>query len=261
MSTSVARGKLLRISSEDRQVGETNSQFSVILNNVSFIQNVRGLVIKSASFKHTFPNIYVGNSTLSYSYNAIETSVTISVGWYDEIALMAALNAAFVLDPTVTGSIIMTYVDNPTPATKSFLFTSDLPLVMPGSDLNAMANIIGSTGETGLTPIMTNSPDLSGLQTVYLCSSEIAGANASASSNFGEQVPVVTEIPIDVAYGSQIVYRAKVGSLHTIIYPSERQLTKVSLSLCTRVGNVLDLKQHNLTVVFKVIGHEYFAAD
>ena len=258
MSNSVARGKLLRISSEDRQASETNANFSVILNNVSFIQNVRGLVIKTASFKHIFPNLFDGNRTLTFSYNGADLSVEVPVGWYDANSLMAALNAALLASPA---NIILTLVDNPTPATRSYRFVSDQPLIVYGPDLNPMSDVIGSTGETGADVVMTNTPDLSGLQTVYLCSSEIASSNASASSNSGEQVPVVTEIPVNAPYLGQITYRAKVGPLSTIIYPSDRQLTKVSLSLCTRSGAQLDLKQHNLTVLFKVIGHEYFAAD
>ena len=77
----------------------------------------------------------------------------------------------------------------------------------------------------------------------------------------GEQVPVVCEIPVEVPYGSQIQYRAYDDDMEASIWPSKRSLTKVSLQLCTRSGRTLDLKQHNLTALFKILGHEYFAAD
>jgi hypothetical protein len=261
MSSATARGKLLRISSEGKRAGETNGDVSVILNNASFIQNVRGVVVKSVSLKHVFPNIFSGNQTISYTYDGNPSSFSIASAWYTAAELVAALNVGFAADAVVTGSVVVSLA-SVTADSKYFKFTSDLALTIHDKDTNLMADVLGVDAEqTGTVITMTRHPDLGGLSTVYLCSGELAASNASASSNFGEQVPVVCEIPVNAGFGEQITYRSYDDELESIIYPSERQLTKIGLALCTRSGALLDLQQNNLTAVFKVLGHEYFASD
>ena len=82
MSSRSHRGKLLRISSEDKQNGQTNSNFSVNLGNSAFVQSVKAVVVKTVSFKHVFHNIYQStqtnrNNLFKYSYNSTESSITI----------------------------------------------------------------------------------------------------------------------------------------------------------------------------------------
>jgi len=265
--SSIARGKLLRISSEDKQIGETNANFSVLLNNTSFVQNVKSVVTKSISFKHVFPNIYEGNQTLFFNYDSVDYDIVVPVGWYNSTSLIASINAQMVAEAGI-GSIIMSeYVDpllSSTAQNTKFRFTSDLDLIIYSKDNgNSMADIIGVEVENVAATVvdMGYLPDLGGLQTVYLCSSELAGNNASASSNSGEQVQVVTEIPINVSFGQTVFYRSLDSDLDSIVYPGALNLTRVSLSLCTRGGQTLDLQQNNLTCLFKIIGSDFFPSN
>ena len=169
MSTPVARAKLLRLSSEDKQGGESNASFSVILNNASFVQNVHGIIPKSVTFKHTFPNLYDGNNTIVYTYDGTQSSFTITPAWYDVSELITALNAGFAADIVVTGSVIVS-LDSVTSSTEYLKFTSDLAFTVHGKDINPMADVLGADGSAALT--MVYPPDLGGLSTVYLCSGE-----------------------------------------------------------------------------------------
>lgn len=267
-TSTTSRGKLLRISSQDKSPEQTNSNFSVILNNASFVQSVRGIIPKTISFKHVFPNIFGGNSTFSFVWNGTPSSVSIPEAWYDANSLASILTSRLLIDPIVMGAVsVITFTDPPL----NPVYNQKFKFVISGGSLtlqtvasgNPMGDVLGIGNDTISSSdyVPDYLPDLGGISTVYLCSSEMAGNNAAASSNGGEQVQIITEIPIDVPFGSQVYYRAFNDDMETIVYPSSRSLTKVSIQLCTRTGAILDLKQHTLTALFKVLGNEYFAAS
>ena len=261
------RGKLLRISSEDKQKGQTNSNFSVNLGNSAFVQSVKACAVKSISFKHVFPNIFSGNQTLKLKYNSVDYEFTIPVGWYNSSDLITVLNALFVAEVGIT-SLVLSLVVDPSGSSSAqnskFNFVSDQPIIIYAKENgNPMADIIGvgDADLTGTNVTMVWLPDLGGLSTVYLCSQIIADSNTTASSGEGEIVPVVTEIPIDVPFGSSVFYRTVDADLDTITYQNARQLTTVDLSLCTRSGAVLDLQQSNLTATFRLVPQRAYAMD
>lgn len=257
-----ANGKLLRISSEDRQVGESNSDFSVVLNNAPWVQNVRGFVVKSVSFKHIFPNIYDGNNTFTFRHNgSTDESVTIPIGWYDATTLAAALETAINALPAVVNSMTIILSVGTSSSEKRYTFTMSggdtIQLLKKNSSIanNSMAHPVGINEDSIDAAIVTadSLPDLGGLNTAYICSADLASSNSSASSNNGESVPIITEVPITSGFTQQVHYRSYDDSLDTIIYHGKRSFTKISFQLCTRSGQVLDLRQHNLTIMLKMI--------
>jgi len=258
------RGKLLRISSEDKSPGETNARFSVNLNNASFVQEVKTIAFKSCSFTHVFCNLYgtaaSGNLTMTYEYGGVDSSVTIAKGWYSASELMAALNIEFAADPVITGSVVVTLTPNPTVSSSSFLFTSDSALKVYGKTTSPMADVLGVGDEqpAALVVTMPYKPDLGGLGTVYLVSNVLAGVNSAASSNDGETVSIVAEIPINIGFGGKVNHVVNDGNLETITYQHAKQLTNVDFALVTRSGQVLDLQQHNLTAVFRIVGQREY---
>ena len=267
--TKTARGKLLRVSSEDKQVGESNGNFSVILNNSPYVQNISGIVVKSVSFKHVFPNIYDGNNAFRLTHNGSDIDVELPVGWYDASGLASSLEAAINADPLVLNAVTVALVANPTvvsPIQKVFLFTAsggDVLGLLNKTDGNSMADALGITTSSAVeeaAKYTDTMPDLGGLSVVYLCS-DISDNNTTASSNGGESVAVLTEIPITAGYTEQVHYRSHDDDLDSIIYASKRSLTRVSLKLCTRSGRVLNLQQHNLTAMIKLLPYETRAHD
>lgn len=254
-------GKLLRISSEDRLSGQTNSNFSVGLNNSPFVQQVQATVLKSVSFKNVFPNIFSGNSIWSYEYGGTPSSILLPTAWYNFNDFIISTNALLAADPVITGSVVLSAVVDPPGSSAAentkILFTSDLPLRLFGKEVgNIMGDVLGLPSlydETGLVTIAPYLPDLGGIPVVYLCSNVVAGVNTSASSNDGESISVITEIPINVAFGQQVYYQANDSTLETITYQNKRQMTSVEIQLCTRSGAVLDLQQNSLTCLFRLI--------
>ena len=267
MSTPVERGKLLRISSEDGEEKSTNANFTVILNNAPFIQDVRGMVIKSVSFKHVFPNIFDGNNVFTFIYNGGQQSVAIQPAWYDvdtfPLALQTAINTVTANPVTVVATI--------TPAgaasvNKKLVFTAsggDTIGLVSADDGNAMATVCGISTTTAEAVSVTAQwlIDLGGLGQVYLHCQQICAQHSTASSNNAEPIPIVVEIPINVPFGSQVFYNSRDSTLDSIIYPSSRAFTRMEFSLRTRAGNILDLQQHQLVTIFKLIPSEYFGHD
>jgi hypothetical protein len=261
------RGKLLRISSYDKIAG-SNSDFKVTLNNASFVQNVRGVVLKSVSFKHVFPNIYEGNNTFLFGYNSELLSITLDPAWYDGTSFQEALEVKINALPEVVNQVTVTLEVDPPLASSynkklKFDAGADTIMLMNLEDGNTMALECGilTTTDYQNSHIADSIPDLGGLQTVYICSSALAGANSAASSSGGENVPIITEIPINNCFGSTISYRAFDDDLEAIIYPNKRQLTEIDIALCTRTGEILDLAQHDLTLMFKIVPSTYFPVD
>jgi hypothetical protein len=265
----------MRISSEDKNSG-TNGSFTLSLGNSAFVQNVKGIAVKSVSFKHIFPNIFIGsdgigNSIFPYVYDSVAYTAAVEPGWWDAVSLAAELTRLINLQipGTVTVSLVVSPVNSPAAQNSYFNFASDAELVIFSRDSlitpNPMAEQVGIS-EDVIIPAGNNYtaawlPQLSGLTTVYLCSNAFAASNSSASSNDGEIVPIVTEIPIDVPYLGEILYRPNDADLNTIMFQNAKSLNSVDLAICTRSGTVLDLQQNDLTCTFRIIPQGAYATD
>jgi len=267
----LSRGKLLRISSEDRSVGETNGDFHVSLGNSSFVQNVIGIVLKSVSVKHVFPNVFSGNNSFVFLYNGAPQTAIVPTGWYSAAQYAAELQIQINALPAVLNNITVALVD--TPATTSLnkyftwqasggdiiaLFSKDDPV-----NQNPAGDLVGITVSTAPNAfqVADSLPDFGGLSELYICSGALGSNNAAASSNSGENIPLVCEVPVEAAFGNQIFYRSNDSDLDSIIFPSLRSFTRIDIQLCTRAGVVLDPQQNPVTLVFKLIHATPFASD
>lgn len=268
MNTSRAfRGKTLRISSEDKQQGQTNGNFSVQLGNTAFLQSVKTVIVKSISFKHVFNNLFDGNRTLTITYAGIEYDVQIESAWYDVETLASTLTTAInsIIPGIVLVDVIVSPAGAPIKQNRYIQFTTDAGelVVLSKANGNDMADVLGIS--SNLTVLATTSaisqlrPDLGGLSVVYLCSNILAGANSAASSDDGEVIPILTEIPINASFGEEIVYRSNDPDLDTIVYQNSKNLNSIDLQLCTRSGQILDLEQNNLTAMIRIVHHRNYA--
>ncbi len=265
--------KLLRISSEDRQPGETNSDFTVVFNNSAYAQNVRGIIVKSVSFTNVFDNLFSdggdpallttkANNTYTYRLNGlpVNQSVTIPTGFYNATQLATALETA--LNVAIAPATIT--IGLSTDVNPKFQFTlvggtmQFLPLLDPGGGtlLNRMANVLGITQQSGFLASFTaqSLPSLGGLRQAYICSPELSERHTVASSRQGENVPVLSDVPIDVPFGGEVFYQSFDAEVDTVMFnDANKSLTKVSIQLCTRTGRVLDLGQNALTLMVQLI--------
>jgi len=259
-SSRAHRGKLLRVSSEDKDVGQSNSNFSVSLGNAGFVQSVKACVVKSVSFRHIFPNIYQDNQTFKFRYDGVDRTILVPVGWWDASSLATYLNTEMsTLVPGIGCGLVVSPAGAPSGQNTYFEFTNvtAFQLTIYSKDNgNALADVLGISEDLVTTPLNQKAPflpDLAGLSVVYLCSNAIAGANAAASSNDGENVNIITEIPITVPFGGEIFYRSLDHELDTILFQNPKGLNSIDFAICTRAGEILDLQQNNLTVVTRLV--------
>lgn len=268
----LASGKLLRISSEDKVPGGTNANFLVQLGNTSYVQAVRGVVLKSVSFKHVFPNVFDngvpggGNTTFSFLYNGVPLTAVVPAAWYTATQYAAALQAAINANLSVLNPVTVTLAPFNGSTSQYFTVTAtggDTIALVSKADGNAAADLFGISATTASAASVTAQllPDFGGLSNVYLSSGVIAGNNCAASSQSGEQIPVIMGIPINVDYGQEVYYQSRNPHNDAIIFVAERNLNFVDLAIRTRSGDNLDLQQHNLTVEFKLIHQSVFPRD
>ena len=262
MNTSRAfRGRTLRISSEDKQFGQTNGNFSVQLGNTAFLQSVKTVVVKSISFKHVFNNIFSGNKTIDLVYNSVDYSIDIPEAWYDADSLSATLTTA--INAVIPGIVLVDVAVSPAGATplqnRYIQFTTDANAltILSKANGNLMADALGITEDLVVAPASSElaqyRPDLGGLSVVYICSNILAGSHSAASSDNGEVIPILTEIPINAAFGEEINYRSNDSELDTIVYQNSKNINSIDIQLCTRSGEILDLEQNNLTLMLKIV--------
>ena len=275
MDLVVSRGKLLRISSEDKKEGQNNANYSVSLGNTSYVQNVRGIILKNLSFKQVFPNVFTvndiagsGNSSFTFNYNGVYETVIFDEGWYTAADYRAQLELLINALPAILNPITVTLPSVPTGSSLSRKFT----ITPSGGDLigwvnktsgNNAADLVGIQNDTGLLAVLVADylPDFGGLSTIYLCSGTLAGYNAAASSNGGEQVPIIAAIPINTEYGKEVYYESKDPLLDIIFFNNDRNLDAIDLSLCTRDGTKLSLQQNNMTALFRLIHASRLPSD
>lgn len=269
MPTSRAhRGKLLRVSSADKDVGQVNSNFSVSLGNSAFIQNVKAICVKSVNFKHVFPNIFAGNQTFKFRYDGVDYEIKVPIAWWDASTLATYLNTEMnaLIAGTVTCSLVVSPLGSPAAQNTYFQFTTDAfaLTIYSKENGNALADVLGISEDLNVTPLNQRAqflPDLGGLSVVYLCSNIVAGANATASSNDGENVNIVTEIPINVPFGAEISYRSLDHHLDTILFQNPKGLVSIDFAICTRAGEILSLQQNNLTMTLRIIPVGAYSVD
>ena len=265
--------KLLRISSEDRQPGQSNTNFTVVLNNSSYVQDVRSVVVKSVSFANVFDNIFSdggdptlettkANNVFSFRVDGLPAiiDVPIATAFYNADQLAAALTdainaAAFPVTCLVTVSSGPNAKFNFTVAggTIQFLQRRD---PVTGALQNRMASQVGINADSAFVAglyIPEFLPALQGIQEVYICSPELAEQHTIASSRQGEIIPVLINIAIDSPFGAEVFYESNDQDLTIVNYSMAKQLTQISIQLCTRTGRVLDTQQNAVTLILQVL--------
>ncbi len=261
----LAAGKLMRISSEDRQFGESNDDFSLNYNGSAFCQNVRAVVVKSISFKHNFPNLFKvegsvpsQNTLYSMVWNGVQVSFEIPAGWYSATELATTLTNVANAQPGVAG-FLCELQGAPVPTLqRKFVFSSGGVSfqLLSKDDGNTMADVLGipfTTADNVATKIATYLPDLGGIKTIYVCSDKLSSSQMVASSNNGENIPVLSEVPVEVGFGEQILYQPYEAAVDAVVYANTKNLDAFNIRLCARNGSALPLNQYPLTIVLKFI--------
>lgn len=247
MSDLFRQSKLLRIKSSDKTSStDSNTNFKVAFNNLLDLHNVRAISIKSISFPNIFYNIPTAQTFNYFDNTALFQSVSVPAGQYTITTLLAVLKAGvdaditprtstFTLDP-VTKKVTMAVstgtctVTSDTFSSTYLGFTSNLPA---GGSVTAQAF-----------------PDLLGLKTAYI-HSRVLSSQKYIDSNGNQSI--IAEVPIVSAFGYLNLYESNSSDeIDLILYKHKTNINYVDISLRDEDGNLLDLGQQEIRMVFKI---------
>lgn len=248
----VLNHKLLRISSRDRDNKDNSStnDFSITLNNIESIHNLKSVIVKHITFTNAFYNINSKNNTFTYKIAGVPTSVSIAVGNYNSSSLITALDTA--LAAVGSGTTINT-------TTAKFTFTTTTNIEYLDISENPMAEILGierGGGSGGDVASFTPSGvvSLEGLRNLYIRSSNLSFGNL-VNSNQNINHDVISIVPITVPFGGIQQYisnHTEIDDIDSLSQSSGKNIQKLNIKLTDYDGDLLDLNGAHITLVLKV---------
>ena len=262
--------KLVTISSSDKNINlsDSNSDFTVVLNERNLSQGVNRVLIKEVTVPNVFPNIRgvdyktnLNNVLLIDKQGVGVLPVVVPEGQYvistlgvpppnDLITTLTPLIDAVIAPDTVTITL------DPITNKLNFLFSSANYKFLenkPPTQFTPLNNVLGIVNET---PAYTNSidgdglPDLSGLKNVYIHSKDIADLNG-VDAGFGLISLAEPVSLVDAPYGSYAYKQNNDDELASIVFEQPRNLSVIRVVLRDEKGNKLDIGTHEINIVFK----------
>ena len=251
------QSRLLRISNiHSINVNDTSSDFTVNLNRMTETDSIVRCVLKSVCFQNTQYNITAKSNTFYYSVDAVDKSVVIADGYYNETELIAIIKPAIEADlvavvPGITLTMIIGAFTKKIEYTLSLggvtLILNPLALTSIETSLNAkLGNVTAAT--VALTHTSLFVPNLVGLSAVYVHSTTIAPGNLVDGDV--EQHDIIGEIPVNDFFGEIIHWESNEAEINSINYDSLRNFDQIKLQLKDIYQNTIEL--HGGTTVINL---------
>lgn len=247
---SVLKSKLIRVSSTKHVgTGQVNhADFKVNLGSEEpAIHRVKKCTLVSCMFNNNHYNVNSSNNTLKYYENGVIQTVVVPVGQYTTNTLLDHLeaNTGLVWDQTTLTSRVTVNIGT---AINYQLLSVDAD---PESTLSPFLGITSSTlPAINILTEVDAIPNLNGLDMAMIHSDKLARGNL-IDSDRGEY-PIVSVVPVEVAFGSNVVFHdTSLDEGTTIVYDSTRNLTSIDVRLTDQDFNTLTL-QHEVVLVLKV---------
>ena len=262
--------KLVTISSSDKNVdlSESNSDFTVILNERNLSQGVNRILIKECTVPNVFPNIRSEANYFNSANNVLQLDVqglgvvafVVPEGQYvistlgvpppnDLLTVLKTLIDASIFPDTVTISLNpITNKLNFAFGNPDYKFIENTPTTP--SPLNDVLGIVNAT------PAYTNNidadglPDLSGYKNIYIHSKDIADLNG-VDAGFGLISLAEPVSLVDTPYGSYAYKQNNDDELASIVFEQPRNLSSIRIVLRDEKGVKLDIGTHEMNIVFK----------
>jgi hypothetical protein len=250
--------RLLRIASSDKveALSESNSKYTVSLNETLNVQQIKGYTVVSVSFPNIFHNISdadLTNLLVILTDNGtdgpIVQNISIPPGFYNIDDLAAALKAA--IDPIIAPDTIS--IDLKSNVDSRLVFTvSGATTISYTTDQGSLHKVLGITQDSTFQPSYTcdEMPQLQGTTNAYL-HSRILGQNNLLDAE-GRIFSTICSIPIRAEYGFCNHWETADEDLYSVTFPSPRSLQKINIVLRDLSGTVLNIHPHELTVVLRI---------
>ena len=269
-----SKSRYIRISSQDKVVGN-NNRFKVDLaSNGGVIDNVKGYIVHSAEVPNVFNNITSKNNRISVSFPGphTETPFTISItpGYYLIDDLLTQINAQIAFTIASFGntyslifSKVGVYPTEKVLVTVSGVSVGQLCLFNVPNDILLTLGIESDTNQLpGSTPFCVDNgvpriaqyiPNLIGETACYIHSRILATNNLTeANGTFS----VVDKINLDKPYGSMCYTNYNDDTTHeNNYYPfeSRKTLRTVDINLRNSEGDLLELPPNfNFSMMIKI---------
>jgi len=247
---------LLVISSEFRQNPErtTTSQFSVNFGNQSLY--IYGYSIKQLTIPNSQTNINNNNNKFSISIANIpvERVITVPIGQYTTNTLLTYLDAQLkiinsnlsISQNSLTQKITVESSDN----TSSGIFTINIGA---NSTLNKVLGYSPYQRLTGASVTAVNIIALNGVYNVFVLSRALTQANGIYGMvTDGTRLPIVTECPINVPFGTYAQIEEASFGLNTVKFPRSVNVQNVDITLVDNSGRILDLQGLDCELILRV---------
>ncbi len=255
-----SREKICVISSDDKDISSiSNSNFFVNLKEKYATQSVDRIAVMETIVPNAFYNISDGsttkgngpeNNTLILSATGMGTlNFVLPAGQYNILQLIASLQTLINAQLTPLGRTVTITRDEITNLL-TFSFLGGVSILFKKE--STMAHVLGfATDLNGTLVTMTEPPDLSGINSVYIHSEALSdGSGIDASKGIINLVDCVSLH--NVPYGTFSYKQTTDASFSTIAYTIPRNLNRIDIRLRDREGNLLNIGTKRLTLVIKV---------
>jgi hypothetical protein len=215
------RTKLIRISSENRKVGESHSKFTADLGNEQELHSVKRITLSSVVFQHNMYNVNNNNNVFEYKINGVvQTPLVVPIGNYTTTTLISDLVAQ---DATliITQSVLTGKLTVAVGAGTVQILTS-----------GTLADVLGflSDSATAISVTADGTPDLQGVDLLFVKSRVLAQSNLICSTKLEHSV--LATIPNDTSFGFNIVYNEpNIGEVNHIVYNHPKNVHVVDIEI------------------------------
>ena len=238
-----SKSRLLRLSSEDKTLGD-NGRFTIdILSSGGIIDNVKGYIVHSMQCPNVFDNIptYANTLVLTTTGGAVVYTITVPTSYYYIDDLIAALQTAINLVIPDTVAVVKVGV---APTQKiSMTFTGDVyTLVFATSTIASRIGLLADlVAADGVATSMQSIYNLIGETEVYAHSRALAPSNLIEGSG---SFSVIDKLNLDQPYGSMCYQDMESDTVHFKKYfpfESLKTLRTIRITLRNRTGQILTL--------------------
>jgi hypothetical protein len=236
-------------------LSESNSRFTVSLNETLNVQQIKGYSVLSVSFPNVFNNVKETDLTnrlvilTDGGGGPIEQFIDLDEGFYDIDDVSAALKIK--IDALISPDTISI-------ASKSN-YDSRLVFTVSGGTTISYTTQQGSLhkllGITEDSPFLTtytadSMTKLQGTTNAYIHSKVLANNNLLDAE--GRIFSVAVSVPIRSEFGAWTHWESGDEDLHSVMFESPRNLQRINIVLRDLDGAVLDIGQNELIVVLRV---------
>lgn len=216
---------------------------------------VSAVAIKSISIPNLQYNINSRNNTLLVFYSGSSATITLPEGQYDLdtfIASLQALIATTVGDTLTITQNVLTSKLNIIMNTVPIKISTD-PILSPLAKVVGLGDTSGSTFPTVAELSLTcpNLPNLGGLKNYYV-TSRVLSQGYNGVFKGGDQIPLLMNVPVTVAYGVVEHYEPQDIHLNLKKFVRKQNIQWIDIKIFDEDLNVINLNGGDIEIVLKI---------